>query len=55
MKQDAILDQFWMDYLQSHSALQGQSYFEAFRFGNTEKMANELAAIYLVSENFSAF
>jgi uncharacterized protein YhfF len=45
MNHDAALEQFWNDYVQSHPSLQEQSYFEAFRFGNTEKMANELAAL----------
>ena len=45
MKYDAELEQFWNDYVQSHPSLQGQRYYEAFRFGNTEHMANELAAL----------
>ena len=35
MKHEAALEQFWNDFVQSHPHLQGQSYFEAFRFGNT--------------------
>ena len=47
MKDDAALEQFWNDYVRSHPSLQGQRYYEAFRFGNTEQMANELAALVL--------
>ncbi len=47
MKDDAELEQFWNHYVRSHPSLQGQRYYEAFRFGNTEKMANELAALVL--------
>lgn len=45
MKHDAEIEQFWNDYAQSHPYLQAQRYYEAFRFGNTEQMANELAAL----------
>lgn len=45
MKHDAEIEQLWNDYVQSHPYLQEQRYFEAFRFGNTEQMANELAAL----------
>jgi uncharacterized protein YhfF len=45
MKQDAELEQFWNDFVQSHPYLQGQRFFEAFRFGDTENTANELAAL----------
>src|SRR5437764_1975543 len=47
MKDDAALSQFWNDYVRSHPSLRGQHYFEAFHFGNTEQMANELAALVL--------
>jgi len=45
MKHDAELEQFWNDYVQSHPHLQGQRYYQAFRFDTTEQMANELAAL----------
>ena len=47
MKHDEELEQFWNDYVRSHPSLQGQRYYEAFRFGNTEQMANELADLVL--------
>jgi uncharacterized protein YhfF len=47
MKENAALEQCWNDYARSHPSLQGQRYYEAFRFGNTEQMANELAALVL--------
>jgi uncharacterized protein YhfF len=45
MKDDLALEQCWNDYIRSHPSLQGLRYYEAFRFGNTEQMANELAAL----------
>lgn len=47
MKDDAALEQFWNDYVRSHPSLQGQHYYEAFQFGNSESAANELAALAL--------
>ncbi len=47
MKDDRELEQFWNDYVRSHPSLRGLHYYEAFRFGNTEQMANELAALVL--------
>ena len=45
MKDDTAIEQFWNDFIRSHPFLQGQRYYEAFRFGNTEKAANEVAAL----------
>src|SRR6266516_2393140 len=45
MKHEAEIEQLWNNYVQSHPYLQEQGYYEAFRFGNTEQMANELAAL----------
>jgi len=47
MKDDTALEQFWNDFVRSHPFLHGLHYYEAFRFGNTEQMANELAALVL--------
>lgn len=42
-------DEFWTVYLRSlpHDAPHPERYFEAFRFGNTEKLANECATLVL--------
>jgi uncharacterized protein YhfF len=47
MKDDTALEQFWNDYVRSHPSLQGLRYYEAFRFGNTQQLADELAALVL--------
>jgi uncharacterized protein YhfF/transposase len=47
MKDDTALEQFWNDYVRSQPSLQGQRYYDAFRFGNTEQLANDLAALVL--------
>jgi uncharacterized protein YhfF len=41
------LDQFWHEAVRSHPQLVGKHYFEAFCFGESEKMANELAELAL--------
>jgi uncharacterized protein YhfF len=45
MKYEAEIEQFWQDYLQSHPHLQAKRYVEAFVFGDTQHMANELAEL----------
>ena len=47
MQPDARFEQFWNDAMQARPDLQQYRFFEAFMFGNTEKMANELARIVL--------
>ncbi len=44
------LEQFWAGAVQSHPELAGKQYYEAFCFGNTESMANKLAAFVLSGE-----
>jgi uncharacterized protein YhfF len=44
----SAVDDFRDLYLQSQPGIElGKRYYEAFRFGNSEKMANELAAMVL--------
>ena len=42
---DTPLEQFWQNFLQSHPHLKATGYYEAFAFGNTKQMANELATL----------
>ncbi len=44
MYTDTTLEHFWQDFLQVHPHLKATGYYEAFAFGNTERMARELAA-----------
>ncbi len=42
-----VLEQFWHQAVRSCPQLKGKHYFEAFCFGGTEEMANELAELAL--------
>ncbi len=43
--QRPAIDAFWDSYAQTHPDAAARGYYEAFHFGNTERMANELAAL----------
>src|SRR5260370_34199380 len=47
MNNITALDQFWDEAVRSRPQLKGKHYFEAFCFGESEKLANELAELAL--------